>query len=252
MASPTYQGIPTMSETLPKERAKVDHKAHADAKPQAQNSAPQAAAAPAAAVATIVREIGGMNVTLPLNFAAGQVMDATMAAVLNSAYHRQFANNMNANIKARSERLAKATTDAERAENAPLTATDIAAAFVGYAPAVGDTPRQSTLERQRQEAGWKAWVQLVADHNADVAAGLIPKAKGHKVTATPLPSKTKGESDEAFKLRRAEGVAAREKFVTTFLSMPQYADRVQAQLDLIQAAASKEAKPEALAGESLL
>ena len=237
-----------MSETQTKERAKGDHKAHDAAKPQvAPQAAPQVVAVP-----TIVREIGGMNVTLPLNFAAGQVMDTTMAAVLNAAYHRQFANNMNANIKARSERLAKATTDVERAENAPLTAADIAAAFVGYAPAVGDTPRQSTLERQRQEAGWKAWVQLVADHNADVAAGLIPKAKGHKVTATPLPSKTKGESDEAFKLRRAEGVAAREKFVTTFLSMPQYADRVQAQLDLIQAAASKEAKPEALAGESLL
>jgi hypothetical protein len=219
----------------------------------------------AANVPTVEVEMTGLKVELPLKFAAGHILTDHEARVLDAAYQRQFRNNQEANATNRAKRFEKATTDAERPENAPLTAAQLVALYTDYQPAVGDTVRMSTLERMRHEAAWRAWVALVTEHNATVGTDNPPvilkavmadgKARTVKLDTIPT-TKPKSEDEEAFKARKQEAIDRRQSFCARMLDMPDYADRIQAQLDAIMAErGAKETKVEQdviVSGDALL
>lgn len=167
-------------------------------------------------------EIAGLEVSLPVKFAAGMTLTENQAKVLDAAYQRQFTNNQNAMAKGRAEALAKATTDAEKAAKAPLTAAQIAALYTDYEPSVGGTPRQSTMERLRSDAAWRAWVAMVTEHNTAVAAGEAPVIVKAGAKPVELPS-GKGAPEK------------RDAMAAALLARPEYAERIQVQLDAILA-----------------
>ena len=179
----------------------------------------------------ITIEIAGLEVTVPVRFAVGHVLTENQAKVLDTAYQRQFTNNQNAMAKARAEALGKATTDAERAAKAPLTATQLAALYTDYEPSIGGTPRQSQMEVIRQQAAWRFWTGHVAAHNKSVAAGgppVIVKA-GQKPVAPLTPKR--GPDGKVI----ATVGDQRDAMTARLLTMPEYADRIQVQVDAILA-----------------
>ena len=198
-------------------------------KPATADDVKAAAQSPIGAVVTI--EIAGLEVTVPVRFAAGHVLTENQAKVLDAAYQRQFTNNQNAMAKARAEALGKATTDAERAAKAPLTATQLAALYTDYEPSIGGTPRQSQMEVIRQQAAWRFWTGHVAAHNKSVAAGgppVIVKA-GQKPVAPLTPKR--GPDGKVI----ATVGDQRDAMTARLLAMPEYADRIQVQVDAILA-----------------
>lgn len=210
-----------------------------------------AAPAPAAAAApeTVAVELGGVSVPLPRKFMAGPVvLTANQALILDAAYQRQFKNNQDANAKARAEAYAKATTDEARADKAPLTAEQYIALYRDYEPAVGGAPRLGSMEKLRQEAGWRFWVGHVAEHNKLVAAGqtgLIAKAQGKQVALLRAPTKAEtklatGLTGEALDKAHKEALdtfntGTKPAFVSKLLAFPMYAEGVQIALDAIMA-----------------
>ena len=201
---------------------------------------------------------------VPRKWAAGMVNTEHSALIIDTSNLRQFTNNQTANAKARAKRFAEAKTDAERAANVPLTAADYQALWADYSgPAIGDMQRLGSAERMRLDAGWSAWVQMVTEHNAGIIANppVVVMAKagmaGVKVGYSIPSAKAKAETDEAFKERREAAQSARTAFIEKFLSLPQYAERVQVQMDRLQAERGKDkAAAGALvvdtAGETLL
>jgi hypothetical protein len=217
-----------MSTTITK-GAKGDHKAHA--------GAPAAAAPESAAARTVpVEFMGGITAHLPVRFHAGQVLDDNTAEILQTAVVRQYVNNVNANLKARAERYAKATDDAGRAANAPLSPETLAADFISYLPNVGGGTRGSTMERLKAEAAWQAWVDVVAEHNAAVVKPhgepVIIKAGKRIVHTTPQRGDYSSDSEHkaAVKAWRETGKAA---FVAQLQTVPWIADRIQSALDAL-------------------
>jgi hypothetical protein len=185
------------------------------------------------------KEAPKLQVTVPLKFRLGHVLTDNQAKVLDTAYQRQFINNMNANLKARRERLEKATTAAERNENALLTAGEIAALYTDYEPNVGGGPRMSTLERMRHDAAWRAWVGIVTEHNNAIMAGGEPVIaalgkRSYKPEAIPT-AKRKDETKEEFEARKEAATDRRLTHTTKMLDMPKYAERIQIELDKILA-----------------
>jgi hypothetical protein len=175
-----------------------------------------------ASLGNVTIEIAGMEVTLPVKFAPGHILTDNQAKVLDAAYQRQFTNNQNASAKSRAEALAKATTDTERNAKQPLTASEIATLYTDYEPSVGGGPRQSSMEKMRSEAAWRAWTVLVGEHNDSISNGgdpVIVKA-GNKPVGLPSG---KGAPEK------------REAMSAALLAKPEYAERIQAQLDLILA-----------------
>ena len=204
-----------------------------------------ASTAPAAPTVTI--EIASMQVTLPIKFSAGHVLTEAQAKILDAAYQRQFTNNQNALAKAREDSIAKAKTEEERkakteAHNA-VTPAALAALYSTYEPNVGGTRRPS-IERIKLEAAWRFWTDFVGKHNAALAAGkpcLIVKAGSNQVT---LPS-GKGAAEK------------RESMSERLLTLPEYADGIQAFVDIILAERgskkeTKETSAAVVASDSLL
>jgi hypothetical protein len=180
---------------------------------------------------TVTIEIAGLQVTLPVKFAPGHVLTENQAKVLDAAYQRQFTNNQNASAKGREEALKKATTDAERAAKAPLSAADIAKLYADYEPSVGGTTRQSTMEKLRSDAAWRVFLARVGDHNESVAKGEAGLFKGNA-------------AGKPFAVPTGKGsVEWRETMVANVLGNAAYTDAVQAEVDLLVAdRASKSAK----------
>lgn len=211
---------------------------------------------------------------VPRKWSAGMVNTEHSALIIDTSNLRQFQNNQTANTKARAKRFAEAKNDAERAENTPLTAADYQALWAAYeGPAIGDMQRMGSAERMRLEAGWSAWVTAVTAHNAAILAHnealkidssavytpVITKAgKGGVKVGYGIPSaKTKNETDEVFKARKDTAVAERNSFIEKLLSTPDWAEKVQIQLDRLMAERGKDKKAEGVAmvetaGDSLL
>lgn len=239
-----------MSDTHTASNARQGRK-HQDAPQAAEGAAaPQAHATP---IVTI--EIGGMQISLPVKFLPGHVLTENQAKILDAAYQRQFTNNQNANIKARAERLTKATTDAERAANAPQTATDIAAIYMDYEPAVGGTPRQSALEKLRQETAWDFWTGTVAEHNKQIAAGgqgIIAKAPGKPASLKVRPRLAKGGDKAAHEVAVAAYEAWQTETVGKLLAHSAYGPQIEAlvtaKLEAAKAAKAAEASAAPAAG----
>ena len=178
--------------------------------------------AAATSLGNVSIEIAGLEVTIPIKFAPGHPLTENEAKVLDAAYQRQFTNNQNASAKSRAEAFTKAKTDEERAAKAPLTAMQIAELYADYEPSVGGTPRQSTMERLRQDAAWRAWVAMVTEHNESVKTGGEPIIVKAGKVAVQLPS-GKGAAEK------------REAMSAQLLTLPAYAERIQVQLDAIMA-----------------
>ena len=203
--------------------------------------------------ASVVVKIADLDVTLPLKFTAGHALTDTQAKILDAAYQRQFTNNQNAMAKARAEKLAKAIAANDAAAvlvSQPLTADAISALYTNYEPQVGGGPRLSSMEKIRLDAAWRAYVKAVKEHNADlqivdgkaVGGGDNPvflKARGKVVTQMSAPRKAKDVSEEAHKTALEEYQAQRSAFLNKMLSMPEYADRIQTELDSIMAERGK-------------
>jgi hypothetical protein len=204
-------------------------------------------------------EIAGLQVTLPLKFKEGDTLTENQAKVLDAAYQRQFTNNQTASAKSRKEALEKATTDAERAAKAPLTAEQIAALYTDYEPNVGGGPRQSSMEKTQLDGAWRAWVKVVGEHNDAIANGgepVIARANGKPVAIPSAPRKAKDISEEAHKSAVEAFQAQRETFKAALLKTEWMAPRIEAEVAAILAergAGKAETAPSAVvAGEDLL
>lgn len=193
-----------------------------------------------AALNTVNVEIAGLQVTLPVKFSAGHTLTDAQAKVLDAAYQRQFTNNQNAMAKARAEKLAKATTNEEKAAAAPLTAAQIAELYTNYEPQVGGGPRLGSMEKLRLDAAWRAYVKAVKDHNDAIKAGQpgIFAASG-PVAQMTAPRKTKDVSEEAHKAALEEYQNGRTAFLQKMLALPKYAERIQIELDALMAERGK-------------
>ncbi len=215
-------------------------------------SAPHAAAP--ADLGTVTLTIAELPVTVPVKFAPGHVLTDTQAKILDAAFQRQFINNQAANIKARAERFAKATTDAERAANAPQNAEAIAAIYADYEPAVGGATRQSMVEKLRMEAGKRALIAMILEHNKAAETGGAPvilravdaDGKARVLPVPRAPAKTKAQSADEHKAAVDAFHATMETNIQRILSAPEYAERVQVQLDALEAErGAAKSKPDA-------
>ena len=206
--------------------------------PQTAPAAPETESNAANDLGTATLSIDTLSVTVPVKFAPGHALTVNQARILDAAYQRQFVNNQTANAKARAEKFAKATTEAERATFAPLTAEQVAALYTDYEPAVGGAPRMGQIEKMRQDAAWRAWVAMVSEHNKSVAIGgpaVIERAGNKPVALDRAPAKTKDMSEDAHKAGVEAFAERKAAFLARFGSMPQYAERIQIQLDAIEA-----------------
>lgn len=187
-------------EATPRQRRNIEAQADQAAKSNGQDTA------------TInVIEINDVEVSVPVKFHTGHVLTENQAKVIQAAYERQFTNNQNA--------LAKSRADGKNTTPQP-DANMLALMFVDYEPSVGGTPRQSTMEKLRNDAAWRFWVAMVTEHNDNVASGKEPVIVKAGAKPVQLPS-GKG------------AVEKREAMSAALLALPQYAAGIQVQLDAI-------------------
>jgi hypothetical protein len=217
-----------MSETNTQDRPRNRKQDAVESAPSASAPVANTALAQALADAAIkpegfaTIEIDGMDVSVPRKFAAGMVLTDTQAKILDAAYQRQFVNNQNAMAKGRSDRRAAGK---DTAENAPWTAEQYVEAYATYEPNVG-RERMGGIEKLRRDAARTAFTKLANEHNAALAAGTKSPVKGR--TAPMVLPAGKGSAE------------VWEKVINGFLVMPAYADRIQAELDILLAAKAAE------------
>lgn len=190
-------------------------------------------------------EIAGIDVTLPVKFGPGMVLTDSQAKVLDAAYQRQYTNNKNAGAKSRAEALAKATDDAGRAKYAPYTAAELVADYADYEPSVGGS-RIGSMEKIRNDAAWRMWTAMIADHNASVAQGGEPViAKAGQKQIPGLKPVRDGNGKVTVTVQEQ-----RDRLIARMLTMPEYAERIQVQVDAILAEKGKD-KVDAAADNSV-
>jgi hypothetical protein len=179
-------------------------------------------------------DIGGVKVDLASPFRQGHVLTENQAKILFLAYVRQFTNNQEANAKARAARLAKATTDADRVANAPLTAEALARLFITYEPAVGQTVRGNTLEKLKVDMALRYWQGLVDAHNKSVLAGgepVIARAGKSVVKVPSRPTKSKLESAEAHQVKLDEYMAWRTSYAGKLMAHADHGPKIEAMVE---------------------
>jgi len=203
-------------------------------------------------------EVAGHMITVPRRFYAGDVLNESEAKVIDAAFQRQYINNQNAMDKARKDKLSAAKTSEERkiAQRAidEMTPAKLVENYITYVPNVGG-PRMSASERNELDAGWAAWVRLVAEHNAAKEKGIIAKAKGKHVALPTSASKVldgdgKPVLDENGKPKTISLADQRDTIARALLQRPAFADRIKAELDRIMAEKGK-VKAEAPAEETV-
>lgn len=194
---------------------------------------------------TVTLEIAGQDVTLPVKFGPGHVLTDNQAKVLDAAYQRQFTNNQNAGFKARQEALAKATTAEDRAKAQEaldkFTAAYLASLYTDYEPSIGGT-RIGSMEKIRQDAAWRMWTARIKAHNDNVEAHGGPVAAQQSADYAPVIEKAGTNLVPGLKPKRdANGKVTvtvqeqRDSLVSRLLTMPDYADAIQEQVDIILA-----------------
>lgn len=203
--------------------------------------------------ALVTIEIAGLEVALPLKFQLGHVLTDNQARVLDAAYQRQFTNNQNALAKSRAEALAKATTDAERTAKAPLTVAQLADLYINYEPNVGGTPRQSAMEKIRADAAWRMWTAMVSQHNKSIMSAVDAEGKFIgapvivKAGSSIVPMPKAFTTEDGTKVTMQD---QKDNLISRILTMPEYSDRVQVQIDAIMAERGSK-KPEVPAGTTV-
>lgn len=196
--------------------------------PPAANGSVPATETSAIALGVNTIEINDIEVSVPVRFGTGHVLSENEAKVLQAAYERQFTNNQNA--------LAKSRAEGKNATPQP-DASALAALFGEYAPSVGGTPRQSTMDKLRHEAAWRMWTALVAAHNDNV------EKNGKSADYVPVIARAKnGVVNTTFRAVKAadgtvETTAQQQKdtFTAALLAAPHYAEAIQTVLDAIMA-----------------
>ena len=175
--------------------------------------------------ATVTTTIANIDIALPVRFVAGHVLSEVEAKVIDAAYRRQFKNNQDAAYKAWEGKCTTAIAKGEAEPANPCTAEKLLELFVTYHPQVG-SDGASALEKAKQEAGLRALIELIDEHNVE-----------HKATG-------KGPLGAApFKLPAGKGSAdAKAALVAKVLASPKQASRVQRHLDAVLA--ERKAKPE--------
>jgi hypothetical protein len=241
----------------PTAKAPKDHKADHKVAHEAPKATPETAAAAADPVVhphgTSSVAVLDTTVTVPVKFYAGMQINATEARILQAAVERQFMSNQTANANARAKKYAKAKNDAERALYAPLTAAQLGELFRDYMPSVGGAPRQSSVERMRHEATWRAIIAYLTEHNKSVEAGqpgIIAAAGGKGVAIPKVPTKTKGVTEEQHKANLEAFEAIKTTQIERFAANPKFAERIQIQLDALEAEKGSK-KSEAAAVETV-
>jgi hypothetical protein len=197
--------------------------------------------------------IGDLIVTVPVKFGPGHVLTEAQARILDAAYQRQFINNQNTSAENRARKLAKAKTAAERAAFRPLTPDELVEIYLAYEPNVGNAPRQSSVERMRHEATWRAIIAYLTEHNKAVEAGqpgIIAAAGGKGVAIPKVPTKTKGVTEEQHKANLEAFEAIKTTQIERFAANPKFAERIQIQLDALEAEKGSK-KSEAAAVETV-
>lgn len=195
-----------------------------------------------------------VKVDLPNKFASlvGQPLSEDMAKIIFTHVAGQFRNNQAANAAAREKRFAK---DA-KPEDMPWTVAQYldrwngTGAYAGnpYMPEVGAGPRMSTQERIRLDAAKAVWFALVAEHNEAVSKGQPPVLNNPgAVKIDKRPAKDKTMSTEAHAAAVEAWQERTDSLYRKLLSVPKYADRIQAQIDLLLNEAGKKADAEATA-----
>jgi hypothetical protein len=207
--------------------------AETPAAPAETNTTPAAEAAPAPAAEMRTIKIGEVSVNVPVRWKAGEIMTDYLASCVQAFHERQFINNQEANAKNREKRFNAAKSEAERADNAPLTAADYAALFATYTVKLGNAPRQTEIDKLRTEMALDFYKSLVGQHNANVAAGLpgIFKAPG-KVTLdivyTVRSGKAAGMDAARVEAHNAAVEAKHEAIVAKLLASPVYGPQIEA------------------------
>ena len=164
-------------------------------------------------------EVRAGDIALPRRFVPGMIVDERIALLGDLALSRQFVNNQNADADARAKRFVAAKTDAERDANRPLSAEEVAARYDGYWPEQKIRLR-SRSDEIRAEAAYRVHAARVTQHNRAINAGEAPVFKAYVGQIVPLPK---------------EGTVEADGVVSAMLTMPSFADRVQAQVDVILA-----------------
>jgi hypothetical protein len=219
-----------MSNRKHAEQAALAETASADAAPSAaaENATPPAAAAEMRTI-----KIGEISVNVPVRWKAGETMNDYSASCVQAFHERQFINNQEANAKNREKRFNAAKSEAERADNAPLSAADYAALFATYTVKLGNAPRQTEIDKLRTEMALDFYKSLVGQHNANVAAGLpgIFKAPGKvalDILYTVRSGKAAGMDAARVEAHNAAVEAKHEAIVAKLLSNPVYGPQIEA------------------------
>jgi hypothetical protein len=201
-----------------------------------------------------LNKLGDMAITVERRHGAGYVLaDENEALLYDMAKVSQFRQNINAYCEARAKRLAKATTPEDIAANQPLTNAEVLDRWAHYETIQKTgTPRQSSMEKLRFDAAWRAWVGLVTDHNASVAkGGPAVLAKGvDRATGAPVlvklmtpPVKKRGSDDAVHEAALTQFAEVKAAFVRRMQSLPEYAAAIQAAMDAIVAERGAKAEP---------
>ena len=167
---------------------------------------------------------------LPRKWAAGMTIDNDNTAKCIDAHCAgSFASMLGARAKARVEALAQATTDEERAKNAPYSEAEVMAEWAAYVPAFRDGT-SAPSETLRERAAWNVFLGRVEEHNKRIAAGHPGLFKGEAATK-PYVVRLRNSTDA----QKAE----KASIISAYLNAPSYADRIQAELDSLIAASKK-------------
>ena len=162
----------------------------------------------------------------------GHVLTEIRPSLLYAAYQRQFTNNENAMAKARAEN-GQSQNGRAMADAMPLDChCSMLKSYATYEPNVGGA-RMGSMEKIRNDAAWRMWTALVAEHNASVTRQGPPVIARAGNKQVPGLKPIRGTDGKVV----AGGTVAeqRDRMVARLLTMPEFADRIQLQVDAIVA-----------------
>jgi hypothetical protein len=180
------------------------HVASEDAKSNGAETAKPVATPAVVDLGTNTTEIADTELELPVRFGAGQVMDATLANLVDTFFLRSFTRQQDAAAKLRAENLGKAKTAEDKAKYQPLTVADLQKLYADFVPPLGGT-RMSTMDKIRADAAWQTWQDLIEEHNACLDRGEASTVfKNDTSRRGILLRKTDGVTVEMYREQKSE------------------------------------------------
>jgi hypothetical protein len=206
-----------------------------------------------------------LNITMPRRYVPAQTQTMTydeldrLTLLASVSEARQYARTAGANAKARAERFAKKG----EAKDAPWTEAEYIDDFNNNyrweVSSIDSGPRQSAIDKLRHETAWDYWTGMLAEHNAQVAAGqpgVIVKSLGKKAGLPFVhPGRLERNASESAKADHAAKVeaynTAKASYIERLLAHGSYGPQIAALVDAKLAAqrAAKAAETTAPAAE---